>query len=189
MILAGLCKLWKTLRPTFIAVYNINRQLSKAVPNQISDEETLWRRKLQERSFQERSIAVTTLLSLHEMDQERVQGIVSKAFGVLTAISFSVAGLIALVVANVIGYYAAIPGFYLLSSAASIFFIIEPSPRYKIDSHSIVPVDLAGAKLAVYLKLNETDGLIKNNYTVASLYDTVRAFVTAIIVILISILA
>ena len=120
------------------------------------------------------------------MDQDRVQGIVLKAFGVLTAISISVAGLIALVIAGIIGYYAFIPGFYLLFSAISIFFIIEPSPRYRIDRESIFPIDLAGAKLAVYLKLNEADGLIKNNYTVASLYDTVRAFVATVAVILTS---
>ncbi|MDE0578375.1 MAG: hypothetical protein OXI29_00765 [bacterium] len=120
------------------------------------------------------------------MDQVRVQGIVSKAFGVMTAISISVAGLIALVVSNVIGYYAAIPGFYLLLAAASIFFIIEPSPRYTLDSDSLIPIDLAGAKLAVYLKLNEADGFIKNNFTVASLYDTVRAIAAAIVVVVIS---
>ena len=104
----------------------------------------------------------------------------------MTAISISVAGLIALVVSNVIGYYAAIPGFYLLLAAASIFFIIEPSPRYTLDSDSLIPIDLAGAKLAVYLKLNEADGFIKNNFTVASLYDTVRAIAAAIVVVVIS---
>ena len=185
-ILTALCYLWRLLRPTFVVVYKINRRLSKAAPEQTSDEVMLWRQKLQQRSFDERSIAVTTLLALHEMDQNRVQGIVSKAFGVLSLIGISVAGLLALVIGNVIGYYAAIPGFYLLASAASIFFIIEPSPRYIMDRDNIIPIDLAGATLAVYSKLNEPDGQIKNNYTVASLYDTVRAIMATIAVVLIS---
>lgn len=184
--LTALRHLWCLLRPTFAPVYIVNQRLSKSASNQIIDQVKNWRTKLQERSFNERATTLATLLSLHEMDQVRVQGIVSKAFGVMTAISISVAGLIALVVSNVIGYYAAIPGFYLLLAAASIFFIIEPSPRYTLDSDSLIPIDLAGAKLAVYLKLNEADGFIKNNFTVASLYDTVRAIAAAIVVVVIS---
>ena len=188
-ILTVLRRLWWLLRPTFAAVYIINQRLSTSESNQIFDQVKNWRNKLQERTFNERSTILATLLSLHEMDQIRVQGIVSKAFGVMTAISISVAGLIALVVSDVIGYYAAIPGFYLFLAAASIFFIIEPSPRHTLDINSLIPIDLAGAKLAVYLKLNEADGFIKNNYTVASLYDTVRAIVAAIVVVAISTLA
>ena len=128
---------------------------------EIDSEEKTWRERLQACPAEERGLAVSTLLSVFESDQNRIRGVESKARGVLQSASLVFAGdAVALNLAlreeasraTLAIWLVAVSAVYLGTALGAALYVDKPGPRHVLSLEDVLPPDRAGSRLVGAIK-------------------------------------
>ena len=182
------CWTWRTVRPTLIRALWANWKIHRGPVCDIDSEERTWRDRLQACPAEERGLAVSTLLSVFESDQNRIRGVESKARGVLQSASLVFAGdAVALNVAfreeaaraTLAIWLVVVSAVYLGTALGATLYVDKLGPRHVLSLEDVLPADRAGSRLVGAIKLNQSSSLARTNLTESAIFDVARSLVTA----------
>lgn len=192
-----LSQIWKLVRPTLIRAWWANRKLSQDTMTQPDGDESSWQETLRAYLLEQRELAVTTLLSIFESDQDRIRGVESKARGVLQTASLVFAGdAVALNLAVergsrpvIVVWLVVLSGLYLVAAIGATLYVDKPGERHVLSPDDVLPTERAGATLAVATTLNRSASISRTNLTESAIFDVARALVVAAVAVVVAVIA
>lgn len=185
----------RIVRPTLIYVLVINTRMSKVSLEEDDCDEKKWHKRLIKYDTKTREMMVEILLSIYESDQSRVLGIESKARGVMTAASlvlvvniavlnYSIRENLHYIVLVLIG----LSFVYLVTALLASFRVEKTSPRWILGVDEVFSQEIAVYKLAEYIEKNRYYETARTNLTESAIFDIARAFVVAILAIILALI-
>ena len=192
-----LSRIWRLIRPTLIRAWWANRKLSQDTTTPPDGDQSRWQETLRAYPAEQRELAVTTLLSIFESDQDRIRGVESKARGVLQTASLVFAGdAVALNLAVergfrlvIVVWLVVVSGLYLVAAIGAALYVDKPGERHVLSPDDVLPSERAGATLAVATALNRSASISRTNLTESAIFDVARALVVAAAAVVVGVIA
>ncbi len=193
-----LSPVWRIVRPTLIPAWRANRKLGEGETHHLGSDRSNWYDKLQACPPEERELAVATLLSVFESDQDRIRGVESKARGVLQTAGLVFAGdAVAINLAvtqhgaysTIVFYLVGVSSLYLAAAIWAALCVDKPGQRHVLDLEDVTPPARAGSALAVATSRNRIASISRTNLTESAIFDAARALVWAAAALVATVLA
>ena len=190
--------IYSVVRPTLFRVYRVNKKISNIPKSDIDQELPGWQVTLRTVNYTERELAVNTLYSLFESDQNRIRSVESKARGVMQTAALVLAGdAVALNLAlreeisSLVWWIISpvlVSVFYLFTALWASLSVEKPGELHVLDPDDVLPAELAVSKLATSIELNRRGSIARTNLTESAIFDVARALFFAFMALLVAVL-